>query len=129
MRQWKLALLLGAMLGACSVFLLHDSYGAGQSQAEMNQQAGQEYQKADADLNKAYRKLIGSLDAGPKARLKTAQSAWIKFRDTEADFRASKAQGGTIYPMVHANYLTELTKRRTQELQDDYKLYHTPGQF
>jgi uncharacterized protein YecT (DUF1311 family) len=37
-----------------------------QSQAEMNDCAGREYKKADAELNQVYQKLVAMLDADEK---------------------------------------------------------------
>ena len=94
-----------------------------QTQAEMNHSAYRDYQKADAALNAAYKKLAGVLNAEEKTQLKTAQLAWLKFRDAEATFLSAREQGGTIYPTVHSMNMTDLTQKRTQELKDAYSLY------
>jgi uncharacterized protein YecT (DUF1311 family) len=92
-----------------------------QSQAEMNVQAQKDYAKADAELNRAYAKLVKTLDAKSKVRLKTAQVAWLKFRDAESNFHASRFAGGSIQPLEFSETRTELTEQRTKQLRDAYK--------
>ncbi len=67
-----------------------------QSQEEMDRSADSDYRTADARMNIAYGKLIARLGTTQKARLKTAQLAWIKFRDAETLFLSSKAEGGSV---------------------------------
>ena len=98
-----------------------------QTQAEMNVTAGKQYDRADKTMTAAYKRLMSKLDAKGKARLKKAQIAWIKFRDAEADLLSSKVEGGSIYPMVYAEHLTEITTQRTKELNAAYKLFTTEG--
>jgi uncharacterized protein YecT (DUF1311 family) len=84
--------------------------------------AGQEYQKADAALNKAYRELMTKLDDdGQKSALKTAQQAWIKYRDANCEFESYQNKGGTIYPVVYTGCLTSMTTARTKELREAIK--------
>jgi len=101
----------------------------GQSQAELNNAAGRDYKKTDREMNVAYKKLMGVLNAEQKTQLKTAQTAWLKFRDAESDFLASKAKSGTIHPMIHASHLMEITQERTRELKSAYKLFTTEGEM
>ena len=49
-----------------------------QSQAEMNRTAQAELEKADAQLNKIYRKLISENDPESNKRLRETQRAWLK---------------------------------------------------
>ena len=98
-----------------------------QTQMEMNITAGKAYDKADRTMTAAYKKLMSKLDAKGKARLKKAQLAWIKFRDAEAGLLSSKVEGGSVYPMVYAEHLTEITTQRTKELNAAYQLFTTEG--
>lgn len=110
------------------VLALSYAFAAGrQTQAEMNHTAQLDYARADVQLNKAYQQLKAALNAKEQAKLKKAEMAWLNFRDAESDFRASKVEGGTIYPMVKAGYLKEMTQRRTQELKDALKAFKTEG--
>ena len=98
-----------------------------QTQAEMNVKAGSEYKQADATMTAAYKKLMAKLNKKEKARLKKAQIAWLKFRDAEAALLSSKVDGGSIYPMVYATHLKELTTQRTKQLSDAFTLFTTEG--
>jgi len=92
-----------------------------QSQAEMNDCAGREYKKADADLNQTYQKLVAMLDADEKAQLKAVETTWIKYRDANCDFVADQFKGGTIRPMVLGFCLADMTQNRAKELKDQIK--------
>ncbi len=98
-----------------------DPCAKAQSQAEMNDCAGKEYQAADAVLNQVYRKLVAMLDDEEKAQLKEAQTAWLKYRDLNCDFVADQYKGGTIRPMIHGLCLADVTKNRTSELRNQIK--------
>ena len=87
-------------------------------QNTMNICADRDYQTADRKLNNVYGKVMTALsDAGYKAKLKTAQRAWIQYRDTECTFETAENEGGSIRPMVYSGCLTKLTNVRTKDLQ------------
>jgi uncharacterized protein YecT (DUF1311 family) len=87
-------------------------------QNSMNMCADKDYQAADKKLNDIYRKVTTALDdAKLQAKLKTAQRAWIQYRDTECTFEVAENEGGSIYPLVYSGCLTRLTNARTKELQ------------
>jgi uncharacterized protein YecT (DUF1311 family) len=86
------------------------------SQPEMTECWRKEYKAADTKLNQVYRKLVLMLDDEEKSELKEAQTAWLKYRDTNCDFVANQYKGGTIRPMIYAICLTEMTESRTTEL-------------
>lgn len=88
------------------------------TQIDMNICADKDYQTADRKLNDVYRKVMTALgDAGYRAKLKTAEKAWIQYRDTECTFEAAQNEGGSIYPMEYSSCVTRLTGARTKELQ------------
>ena len=88
------------------------------TQTDMNMCADKDYQAADKKLNDIYRKVTTALDdATLQAKLKTAQRAWIQYRDTECTFEVAENEGGSIYPLVYSGCLTRLTNARTKELQ------------
>lgn len=91
------------------------------TQTDMNICWGNEYKKADAALNKTYQELAAMLDAEEKAQLKTAEAAWLKYRDTNCDFVADQYKGGTIRPMIAAICLADVTNNRTTELKNQIK--------
>lgn len=92
-----------------------------QTQTEMNRCAAEAYKAADVVLNQVYQKLVGILDADEKALLKEAQTAWIKYRDTNCEFESDQCKGGTMRPMVYAGCLEGVTKKRTSELREQIK--------
>ncbi len=92
-----------------------------QTQFEMNQCAGKDYKTADAALNQVYQRLVTMLDDEERAQLKEAQTAWIKYRDLNCDFVGDQFKGGTMRPMVYANCLADMTRKRTTELRTQIK--------
>ncbi len=95
-----------------------------QSQHEMNAEARAAFDKADAELNKVYKKVLTTLDAQAQVKLKAVQRAWVVLRDAEADFHAdAEARGGSMEPMIFSGVAAELTRTRTKELQ---KMLKTP---
>ncbi|TPI33612.1 lysozyme inhibitor LprI family protein [Mesorhizobium sp. B3-2-1] len=85
-------------------------------QQMMNICAGEDYQAADARLNKAYQDLIGSDDADGRKLLQAAQRAWIAFRDAECTHSTAASQGGSIHAMEVSQCLTRLTNARIKQL-------------
>jgi uncharacterized protein YecT (DUF1311 family) len=92
------------------------------SQAEASGCAHREYLAADAELNKAYNRLAGILEAEEKALLKESELAWIKYRDSNCTFESSQYAGGTMRPMIESFCLARVTKARTAELKEQYEL-------
>ncbi len=94
----------------------------GDTTYEMKQCSGSKYKQADDELNKVYQQLLSKLDdEGHKASLKTAQLAWLKYRDTNCDFEGYLNRGGTIYPIVIAECMTTMTTSRTKQLKEQIK--------
>src|SRR5436190_13705137 len=92
-----------------------------QTQADMNICWGNEYKKADAALNKTYQQLVAMLDEEQKLQLKTAENAWLKYRDTHCEFVADQYKGGSIRPMIDAICLADVTNNRATELKNQIK--------
>jgi len=92
-----------------------------QTQSEMTQCAGKAFQAADAVLNQVYQKLAAKLDGDEKAKLKEAQTAWLKYRDSNCEFVADQYQGGTMQPMIYSGCLADVTRKRTSELRMQIK--------
>ncbi|QLL62861.1 lysozyme inhibitor LprI family protein [Sinorhizobium mexicanum] len=100
------------------------------TQMDMNICAGQDYDRADADLNNIYKqavaamkamdKELGEIDAaypGAEQALKKAQRAWIGYRDGQCELAGFEARGGSMEPMLVSGCLAELTRKRTSELK------------
>lgn len=89
------------------------------SQAGLNQCAGDAYKKADAALNATYKQVMARLkdsEAAAKS-LVAAQRAWIAYRDAECDFMSSGVEGGSARPMIVAQCLEQLTTQRADDLK------------
>ena len=104
-------------LVASGIVLLACVSVSAQSQSDMNQEAARNAEKADAELNQVYRKLMSSLDAEGVKLLKEAQRAWITYRDAEAKRAGDEARGGSMSPMLYDGAVAALTKERIKRLQ------------
>ena len=88
-----------------------------ETQLELNDCAAAEYQKADSELNAAYKKVYALASKEQHGLLKNAQNAWIKLRDADCDFIASGVEGGSIQPMIYSQCLTDKTRERSAYLE------------
>lgn len=98
-----------------------------QTQTRMNWAADTANRKAEAEMNADYRKLSAVLTPNGKAALLKSQVAWRKFREAEAAFLSFKVKGGSVYPMVYAGRMQELTQGRTRQLKKEYVILTTEG--
>jgi uncharacterized protein YecT (DUF1311 family) len=91
------------------------------TQAEANACARLEYQKADAEMNKVYGRLMAEL-AGYKGndqqKLQRAQALWLQYRDANCESEASIYQGGSIRPAVYNSCLASVTRERARRLTE-----------
>jgi uncharacterized protein YecT (DUF1311 family) len=104
------------LLGAAFPALALDCAKA-QTQADINQCAGQDLEQETARINRTYRAYLQRLDAGQQQQLKAVQLAWIKFKDLACQFESAGVAGGSAHPAVLANCLAEKTRQRNQELE------------
>ncbi len=98
-----------------------------QTQMEMNAEAAADYRKADKALNTVYQSVMKKHAKEPvflKA-MKTAQKAWIVFRDSEmiAKFphKDEAMYYGSMFGLLWNQALEELTTKRTKELKEYLK--------
>ena len=100
--------------------------------SEMAACAENDYQAEDAKLNKVYAtylKKMQGIDADMGStppdtavvRLKTAQRAWIAFRDAECPLESVDNMGGSIERILVPACLAALTKERTTTLKEQLK--------
>lgn len=93
------------------------------TQTDMNNQAYQEWKKADDELNKVYSQILKKYkdDKVFIAKFKKAELAWIKFKDAEIEAiypEEDKMHNyGSVYPMCVNGIATEMTQQRTKELK------------
>ncbi len=88
-----------------------------QDQSTMNRCAYEDFQKADAELNKTYQQLLPKLEAAHTEKLKLAQRAWIAFRDAHCECEAFAFDGGSMQPLIRSSCLAQVTRDRTKQLQ------------
>jgi uncharacterized protein YecT (DUF1311 family) len=88
-----------------------------QTQTEMNQTAYNNFKKADAELNKVYKKVMKILNEKEKQLMIKAQKDWLKFRDSHCKFEIEQYDGGSIQPLIQSTCLTERTKARIRDLK------------
>ncbi|MEO7635263.1 MAG: lysozyme inhibitor LprI family protein [Sphingomicrobium sp.] len=93
-------------------------YEADQSQQGMNRCAGETYARADAALNIAWAKVVAAYkgDQEGSKLLLDAQRGWLKYREAQCRAAAIDSKGGSIWPMMVASCMADMTRRRTHEL-------------
>ena len=91
-----------------------------QTQLDMTQCAGRDYEAADKALNTQYDAVRKRYSHNEDARtlLRDAQREWIRFRDAQCDLATLAVRGGSIEPMIRAQCLQELTEARTRQLEE-----------
>lgn len=97
--------------------------GFSQTQADLNREAAESYQKADQELNEVYQSIlrIYQSDAGFRKSLKASQRIWISFRDAELKMKYPRTEPGyyrSIHPMCVSVYLEKLTRSRLATLKE-----------
>ena len=89
-----------------------------QTQLEMTRSAVTALELADRNLNTTYKQLLGKLDKQSKAKLLTAQRAWLAYRDADALLTGDiDARGGSMQGMLVALRKRELTISRTADFK------------
>lgn len=102
------------------------------SQMEMTACATGRFERADAELNMLYRRLIdgarevdrspdngqseGDTRPGEEATLREAQRAWVAFRDAHCRGEGYAERGGSLEPMIVAECRARLTRERIAQL-------------
>lgn len=100
------------------VALLVPHLALAQSQGEMNRTSLRNFEAADKRLNLAYEKIIATLDAEGKEKLRASERAWITYRDAQAIYEAdAEARGGSMAPLIRNQCATSLTEARIKELE------------
>ena len=101
-----------------------------QNQHDMNACAAIDFEKADAELNAAWREAIASAQQADReldrsydqrptteAKLREAQRAWIVFRDAHCTVEGyNEARGGSMESMVYDGCRAQLTRERITQL-------------
>ena len=76
----------------------------------------------DRELNIVYQKIMKIADSKTKINLRTAQRAWIKFRDAEIkkSYYTNNPNGGSMGVLFSINTAAKLTEERTLQLAEMY---------
>jgi uncharacterized protein YecT (DUF1311 family) len=85
--------------------------------AAMRASENARYEDAERNMNAAYADLRRMLDAQRQRKLKNAQLAWLRFREANAEFYRSAAEGGTLAPFLRTGTLADMTEARAAELR------------
>lgn len=124
--MWFLGMALFAQVSLAEMPVKCNAAG---NQLELNVCAKDDFEKANAELNRTYQALLKQMVNDPMfiKKLRVAQNAWIAFRDADLDARFSCAEDdvrqcwGSMYPMSFLARKAELTKERTRQLQEILK--------
>ena len=76
----------------------------------------------DKELNIVYQKIMKVADAVTKNKLRNAQRAWIKFRDSEIEnsYYTNNPNGGSMGILFSLNTAAKLTEERAVQLAEMY---------
>ncbi|MBC7160548.1 MAG: DUF1311 domain-containing protein [Immundisolibacter sp.] len=90
----------------------------GGNQLQLNFCAGDDFKKADGEMNALYKEQINYLKDPAKTRLKQSQRAWIAFRDKACLYESGpQEESGSIWPMEMSRCLWQHTKQRIEDLK------------
>jgi uncharacterized protein YecT (DUF1311 family) len=99
------------------------------AQMEMNYCSAWSAKLSDRQLNLAYQQVKQHYNRNDDQQYRQmrlnhlidAQLDWIKYRDSNCKWEASKYDGGSIQSMIYSGCLDRMTQQRTQELLDSLK--------
>jgi uncharacterized protein YecT (DUF1311 family) len=113
-------ILLSAALAASMAFPLpagaEDACEAPDTQMAMNQCADAEVVLADGALQAAYDSLRERLGPAERKRLRTAQRAWIAYRDGWCSFQTMGVERGSAHPDVLGSCQVRLIREQTARI-------------
>lgn len=91
------------------------------NQTDLNICTAQEYKKEDQKLNKLYQAYSAKLGSAERKQFTAIQKSWVNYKDKDCQYAAQGYKGGSIYPMVLNECLTEKTEDRIDDLEDYLK--------
>jgi uncharacterized protein YecT (DUF1311 family) len=138
----KLAALLAIVLASTALAVAQtsrpdDPCRKVSSQRELNDCTEKKFHAADDELQKLYRTIAAQLDnklaklatgdvlmrkyaASAVADLRSAQDAWVTYRDLQCKAEGGREAGGSIQPTIFADCMQRITRDRIQQLHDTY---------
>lgn len=69
------------------------------------------------------RKLVAMAFQSQKEKLRLAQDVWFRFREANADFQGTTAEGEPLAPLLKMSTLADITEARTAELKKELSQY------
>lgn len=90
--------------------------GDSQNQMEMNQCAGEQYQRLDDRMNELYKEQMAALGPVSRSALRDAQRAWIIFRDKSCAYEAGR-DPRSYMQLIELECLQRFTTERVRDLQ------------
>jgi uncharacterized protein YecT (DUF1311 family) len=92
------------------------------TQREINECASRAFRGADEDLNRLYRETSSKLSGKTKEKLRKAQVAWLRYRDSTCEAEVALLEGGSMAPAARSFCLDRVTRSRTDEILNTYKI-------
>lgn len=102
---------------AVLVALLPPGPALAQSQGEMTATAAGEARDANLRLKEALAQLNAKISPAGRARLKSADTAWQRYRETQCEFNAAGSAGGSVHAMIVSLCHADLTKQQAELLE------------
>ena len=95
------------------------------TQLDLDQCYGEQFRRADAHLNKVYASLLKQMQSQKSEtamqKLKTAEKAWLQYRDLHCEAARYEYEGGSMSPMVWAQCMAMTTEHRIDEIKAAYE--------
>lgn len=95
------------------------------TQLDMNHCAYLGWMQADEDLNETYgwaMDVANRYGETVATALRTAQRAWIPYRDAACEAEGIMYEGGSIQPLIIFTCKEHLTRQRTEEMRAVYEM-------
>ncbi len=86
------------------------------TQAAMTVCAERSFKAADAELNITYKALTQKVTEPGLANLRSAQRAWIAYRDAQCAFESAGTEDGSVQAMVISVCREDLTREQNSRL-------------
>ncbi|MGO4907120.1 lysozyme inhibitor LprI family protein [Pseudorhodobacter sp. W20_MBD10_FR17] len=103
---------IGAASGVCM------EQSGGYSNQGMSACTSAETELWDGYLNREYKGRMATITADQKTALRTAQRAWIAFRDAECGLQYQMFIDGTMRSNIYTGCMLDMTARRALTLRD-----------
>lgn len=88
-----------------------------QRSSQLTACARREFAEATAELARVRAALHADLEPRSRVKLRAAERAWLRYRQTNCDAEASIYENGTIQPLIELRCMTRVTRERAAELK------------